>query len=59
MAGSQERGRQDQSLTLTLKLLRQVPVCTILLDDFKEGRVQLQLLLRQLRAHPGVIHSRP
>jgi hypothetical protein len=58
MASPQERGRQNPDPRLTLKMLRQALDCTIFLDDFEEGRVQLQLLLCQLRGHPNTIHGR-
>jgi hypothetical protein len=44
---------------LTLKLFRQAPDCTILLNDLEEGGVQLLLHLRQLRGHPDAVHTHP
>jgi hypothetical protein len=59
MVGSRKRGRQNQSLTLTLKLLRQAPDGALLLDDLEESSVPLLLDLHQLRDHPGADHSCP
>jgi hypothetical protein len=52
MVGSQKRGRRNQSLTLTLKLLRQAPDGALLLDDLEECSVPLLLDLCQLHDHP-------
>jgi hypothetical protein len=59
MVGSQKRGRRNQSLTLTLKLLRQAPDGAILLDDLEKCSVPLLLDLRQLRDHPRADQAHP
>jgi hypothetical protein len=59
MADSRKRGRRSQSLTLTLKLLRQAIDGAFLLNDLEEGGVPLLLRLCQLHNHPSVDHTRP
>jgi hypothetical protein len=59
MVGSWKRGRRNQSLTLTLKLLRQAPNGALLLNDLEESSIPLLLDLRQLRNHPGADYTRP
>jgi hypothetical protein len=57
--GGSARKRKIEPRAGTLKLLQQALDRTLLFDDLEVSGVQLLLLLRQLRSHPGAIHAHP
>jgi hypothetical protein len=59
MVGLQKRGRWNQDSTLTLKLRRQAPDGTFLLNDLEEGSVPLLLDHCQLCNHHDTDNARP